>query len=117
VLAVEVHNATLDSSDLSLSAELVYAGDLTPPGPLFVRGDVDGSGTLTVTDSIRVLWAIFLGQPLDCEEAADVNDDGLLNITDPIYLFDFVFRGGPLPPAPFPEPGPDLDDDPLGCDA
>lgn len=115
-LAIEVHNATLDSSDLSLSAELVYAGDLAPPGPVFTRGDIDGSGTITVTDCVRILRALFFGEGLDCEEAGDGNDDGRLDISDPIFLFDFVFRGGARPASPFPEPGPDLDDDALGCE-
>ncbi len=78
----------------------------------FRRGDANASGSLDVSDAIRLLGTLFgiaAGSPLCllCADAADTNDDGQLNITDPIFLLQFLFLGGPSPPAPFPECGPD----------
>jgi CotH protein/lamin tail-like protein len=83
----------------------------------FRRGDADGDGSLAITDAIRILHALFLGEPLDCRESADIDDDGLLAITDAIQLLDFLFLGGGAPPAPFPACGPDPIADDLGCEA
>ncbi|MBN1418187.1 MAG: IPT/TIG domain-containing protein [Planctomycetes bacterium] len=115
VLAIEVHNATLDSTDLSISAELLYAGG-EAPGARFIRGDVDRSGNLTITDAVRLLYAIAGGGALPCEEAGDVDDDGKLALGDGILLLTYLFSGGTAPPAPFPSPGPDLDGDGLTCE-
>jgi hypothetical protein len=115
VLAIEVHNSALDSSDLSLSAELVYSG--TVNGTQFIRGDVDRNGSLAIGDPVLALRFLFMDDTILCEEAADVDNDGDLAITDPIVLLRFLFIGGPEPAAPFPEPGPDTDGDATGCGA
>jgi hypothetical protein len=85
-------------------------------GPLFHRGDLDGSGSLEVTDPIRGLRALFLGgeQPA-CAEAADANNDARIDITDMIDLLEYLFRGGPAPATPGPPPGAcNQDPDPRG---
>jgi len=115
VLAFEAHNATLDSSDLSLSAELLYAA-VEEPGAMFIRGDADRSGSLTISDAVRILYGIFGGLELPCKEAADVDDDGNLGVGDAIVLLGYLFSGGKAPAPPFPAPGPDLDDDGLSCE-
>ncbi len=111
VLAIEVHNATIDSSDLSLSAELILAA----PGTAFVRGDVDGDGAHSVSDAVNIVLHAFRGRDIDCLEAADVDDDGRIALGDAAALLDWVFRRGTPPPAPLEVPRPDLDDDPLDC--
>ena len=116
VLAIEVHNNSLDSSDLSLSAELVYAGSDPVTGPMFVRGDINGDNNHTISDAILVIRGIFSGYHLTCVEAADVDNNGNLNIADAIKLLVYLFGGGEAPPAPFDEPGPDQDGDTLSCD-
>jgi len=111
-LAVEVHNGTLDSTDLSLSAELIYSA----PGASFTRGDVDSEFPgLNITDAVKLLRFMFMGDSIPCLEAGDVEDDGRLTVTDAIRILRHLFRGEPAPPEPFLVPGPDLDDDPLDC--
>ncbi|HLU48060.1 MAG TPA: thrombospondin type 3 repeat-containing protein, partial [Planctomycetota bacterium] len=84
----------------------------------FIRGDVDGSGGLEVSDAIRIFGHLFLGAPsvLSCADAADVSDRGQVDLSSGIYLLGYLFLGGPPPAAPFPECGEDLTPDALGCD-
>ncbi|MBI4585105.1 MAG: IPT/TIG domain-containing protein [Planctomycetes bacterium] len=112
VLAVEVHNASLDSTDMSLSAELIYSA----PGAAFTRGDVDGNLDLTVSDAVSILRGLFAGGQLACAEAADVDDDGVLSIVDAFQLLGYLFTAGAEPPLPFRQAAPDLDDDLNGCE-
>jgi len=114
VLAVEVHNANLNSSDLSLSAELDYSAP-QQAGRLFVRGDVDDNGRHDVTDAVRVLLAQVGRADLPCPEAADIDDNGRVNVADIVTLLDYVFRQGDPPSPPVLEPALDLDDDQLDC--
>ncbi|MCZ6792974.1 MAG: hypothetical protein O7J95_05100 [Planctomycetota bacterium] len=69
----------------------------------FVRGDADSSGEINLTDGIRILSFLFLGQEAPtCRDAADTDDDGVLRLTDSIVIFDWLFQGGagPRPPGP-----------------
>ena len=82
----------------------------------FIRMDADGSGTVNVTDAIRVLDFLFRsGAPPACMDAADGNDDGEVDISDPVSLLLYLFVGGITPPPPFPDPGQDPTSDGLGC--
>jgi VCBS repeat protein/dockerin type I repeat protein len=82
----------------------------------FKRGDSDSSGTVDITDPIRTLGVLFLGQGFFlCEDAADANDDGAVDIADPILTLSFLFQGGARISEPYPMPGPDLTEDALGC--
>jgi Tol biopolymer transport system component len=85
-------------------------------GPVFVRGNADGQGSIDITDALFSLTYLFLGgtQP-PCLEAADANDDGKMDLTDATYTLGFLFLGGPAPPPPYPDPGPDPTADLLGC--
>jgi hypothetical protein len=74
----------------------------SPVPPLFRRGDVDFSGTINLTDAIRILLLLFSGAPLDCPDAADVDDFGTVGIEDPILLLGYLFLGGPSPAPPGP---------------
>jgi hypothetical protein len=93
-------------------------------GRLFHRGDPDGSGRADITDAIRLLGYLFLGEEAPaCLEAADVDNSGAVEITDPLALLGYLFNGGPAPAAPGPPPGACGDDpDPvegegdLGCE-
>jgi len=77
-------------TDVSVSAKL---------GIQFVRGDVNGDGSVDVSDPVVSLAFLFSQGPLGCESAADTNDDGLLDISDPIFGLSFLFGGGlPIPP-------------------
>ena len=87
-----------------------------PLGPYsFVRGDVDGSSVLDITDAIALLCMLFgaetgqnCGELPSCAHALDADDDEELNITDPIRILTGLFLdGGMLPPAPYPDRGED----------
>jgi hypothetical protein len=75
----------------------------------FIRGDVDGSGAVEITDAIALLEHLFLGGSIDCPAAVDVNGDGEQDITDAVAILGFLFTGGPPPEPPSPACGPDPD--------
>ena len=82
----------------------------------FVRGDANGSLTVSLVDVLAVLNSLFgVTIPLACADAGDVNDDGTNNIIDPIFLLNYLFANGAEPPAPFPNPGLDPTPDPMIC--
>jgi hypothetical protein len=114
VLAIEIHNATIDSTDLSLSAELLAAG--MTPLPVFKRGDLNDDGAITISDPILLLRVMFLGREIRCLESADIEDNGALTVADPIRLLGYLFAGRAPPPPPFDAPGADVDGDDLGCE-
>lgn len=83
-------------------------------GTVFHRGDSDGSGSLDLTDAIRILGFLFLGQgELPCLEAADSDDNGSVELTDAVRILNFLFQGGPPPVTPGPPPEP-CGADPVG---
>ncbi|MBI4586861.1 MAG: hypothetical protein HY717_22840 [Planctomycetes bacterium] len=82
----------------------------------FIRGNVDGSAEVDLTDAIVLLTYMFLGgQGLSCEDAADVDDNGQLEITDAIRILTVLFLGDTPPPPPYPNPGEDPTPDGLTC--
>ena len=99
------------------------AGNLSAPtatvdviSPEFIRGDIDGNGSLTIGDPIGLLNFLFQGTPVghDCAEVNDVTGDGTTDIADPVSLLSHLFSGGPPPAAPFPACAPAMSY-PLGC--
>ena len=82
----------------------------------FVRGDVDMSGDLEISDSVRIIAWTFLGGPEPtCLDSADVNDSAEVDVSDAIYLLAYLFRGGSPPPLPFPVSGVDPTADDVDC--
>jgi hypothetical protein len=93
-----------------------------PEGPMFVRGDADGSGDVpgATADMVRYANVCFLGTgEFPCRAAADFDGDGQVcgAVTDIVYLANFLFLGsGPAPPTPFPGCGLGTEADvTLGC--
>lgn len=88
--------------------------------PEFRRGDVDGSGGVTIADPVQLLSYLFLDPLLEprCLDAADGNDNGQLDISDAVFLLQHLFlAGAPQPPAPGPVTcGVDPTPDTLGCE-
>ena len=81
----------------------------------FLRGDVDFSGAITVSDVVKILRQTFLaGAPLPCPDAADVDDFGDINVTDAILLILYLFVDDDPPVFPGPEDGCGLDPEPDG---
>jgi hypothetical protein len=70
-----------------------------------VRGDASEDGALSLTDAVRILGGLFLGQGLGCEAAADADGDGGVTLTDAVRVLAHLFQGGPQPPAPYPDCG------------
>ncbi len=85
----------------------------------FLRSDVDESGSLEISDAIRIFRFLFLGEGggVRCLDAADVDDDGKVTVTDGIASLIYLFQHGDQPPAPFPLCGPDPTEDQLACEA
>ena len=104
------------TSTALLAAILGLSGGL--PATDFLRGDVDGSGRIAVSDAIRILAHLFQGDgaAVPCADAADTNDSGLIELADASQLLSGLFLGGPAPAAPFPACGEDPTEDALGCD-
>ena len=86
------------------------------PSP-FIRGDVDGSGALELTDAVRTLGELFLGlEPSACRDASDTNDDGDVDLSDAVAVLGYLFLGEDAPPAPYPDCGLDPTGDGLDCE-
>jgi von Willebrand factor type A domain len=105
-----------------LAVGLALGGMLVGPARAvdpFVRGDVDQSSRLDVTDAVSVLRFLFAGERnlVTCDDAADADDSGALDTSDAVYLLSALFRGGPVPVVPFPACGEDATEDTLGCEA
>ena len=82
-------------------------GPAPPPLPAFHRGDADGNGQLEITDAVRILDYLFLGNAtLSCHDAADADDSGALQLTDAVFILRHLFLGFPAPPHPGPPPNP-----------
>ena len=83
----------------------------------FLRGDANGDGTAHISDAVRILGYLFLGESeVGCPDALDANDDGAIDLTDPIRLLGHLFLGQPPLPEPFESCGPDpTPHDNMGC--
>ncbi len=116
VVAVEVHQVNLTSSDLSFDLELTARMRVPVPGS-FLRGDPNGDGARNVSDAITILLVLFGGEESGCHDALDVNDNERAEISDAVVLLDFLFRGGARPPAPWDVCGEDAEGSDLACEA
>jgi hypothetical protein len=115
VIAVEIHQATATSSDLSFDLECLATPSVERE-PRFVRADPNGDGRTDLSDAIATLQCLFSGRQLPCVSAADVNDDGKAEIADPIALLGYLFSSGAPPPPPFGACGVDPTPDELPCE-
>ncbi len=85
----------------------------------FVRGDVDGNGTVhALLDALYLLeWTFAGGNVPPCSDAADVDDNGVVSaLLDSLRLLHWTFTGQqPPPPEPYPQCGLDPTYDVLDC--
>jgi hypothetical protein len=119
VVAVEVHQATRGSSDVSFDLVLAADRDPTTPhncDPAFSRGNANADGALDIADAVFTLSHLFASGPApSCLDAGDANDDGRIDIADAVATLAHLFgAAGSLPP-PFGTCGPDGTADGLGC--
>lgn len=137
-------DGAVDISDAVFLLEFLFLGGDPPPSPFpesgedptedaiicslentvsaidFARdGDVDGDGSVGLSDAVSLLNHISLGGPAPvCEDAADMDDDGRLTLADVMLIFP-----DPIGPLDVPAPGvpasvecgPDPTPDALGC--
>ncbi|MBI4601121.1 MAG: lamin tail domain-containing protein [Planctomycetes bacterium] len=86
--------------------------------PQFIRGDANLDGSVDLSDAVRVLFHLFRGLEVPCEDSADADDDEALSLTDALHVLGHLFKDGPPPAAPYPARGPDPGGaGPLGCGA
>ena len=91
----------------------------TPSESLFIRGDSNADGGVDISDGIRILSFLFLGDAdPGCLDAADTDDNGMVEVTDGVRVFKFLFEGGEAPAASNAfQCGPDPTADTLDCAA
>ena len=108
-VAVRVTNVDAQSSELAGAFE--YLAEVS-----FLRGDPTLDGRIDISDPIKILGYLFLGDSIECLDAADFDNNNTIDISDPIAALNFLFSSGNGPAAPYPLPGPDPDlADKLGC--
>jgi dockerin type I repeat protein len=84
----------------------------------FLRGDVNGDGVVTVSDSQGIYnYAVLGGDPPQCLKAADANDDGEVDISDISHIADSTIHLRLIPCPPFPDKGLDPTPDFLTCES
>ncbi len=85
---------------------------------IFLRGDADSSGIVSVLDALAILDLLFNeGSDLQCEKAGDANDTGDLTILDGLLILQYIYDDGVPPAAPGPSIcGPDSTADNLTCE-
>lgn len=107
IKAQDIHN---NATNISFRVEIA------PPLP-FIRGDTNADGTVMLTDAIRILNYLFVGNVvLDCMDAADVDDSGFVDIGDATRLLNYLYLGTVAPPpSPFGACGDDPTPDSLRC--
>ncbi len=122
--------ATFSSAEAAIGEALVvtvthrdhvpYQGAVRVDGPIaeyFVRGDVNLDSKIDLSDSLRLLGFLFLGQgKIACMDAADANDDGRVELSDAIKILNVLFLGDLFPKGTtFGKPQKDETPDNLGC--
>ncbi len=105
---------------LVLALTVAVTGDVE--AQLFVRGDINFDGQVSLTDVVQVFETIAFGDPMfPCFDALDVDDDGSFpanGLEDAFKLWNWLFQLGPSPSAPFPKSGADpTTNDNYGCAA
>jgi hypothetical protein len=103
---IALFDAALD--DAAIRGLYESAGDSSPTGDKFTRGDSNDDGRINVADAVFILVYIFRsGTAPGCLDTADTNDDGALNIADAVSILDHLFLNRQPLPAPYPGCGND----------
>jgi hypothetical protein len=83
---------------------VMLPGPLTvrTPGAVFIRGDANNDGEITLADVIHVAAFLYGAgpTPLPTSDSGDANCDNTVSPLDVVYLINFVLRGGPKPKCP-----------------
>ena len=112
-----LHTVTLLVSDgdrysALASVDILVENDV----PLFIRGDVNIDGGITLPDALSLLNFLFIpGNTINCDDSADFNDDGALGLSDVLSILNYLFAAAAEPASPFPDCGVDPTDALLSC--
>jgi hypothetical protein len=91
-------------------------GVLSAASVPFRRGDANQDAQVDISDFLKVLSVLFLGeQNPGCDAAMDANGDGVVDVSDGLYGLNFLFSGGAAPPEPFVGCGRDDSVGSIGC--
>ena len=83
---------------------------------IFIRGDSNGDGEISLPDVLQNLNYQFLGGPPSaCLKSQDVNDDGFVTLFDATDTLNYLFQGDRPPLPPFPKCGADPTPDDISC--
>jgi hypothetical protein len=106
-MAQDIYPGPIDSSPWALSnvdGTLYLSADeglhgmepwIMPMEQSTLRGDTNADGQQNISDAIRILGCLFLGEECPATDCVlDVNDDAEFNISDAISLLAYLFLGG-----------------------
>jgi hypothetical protein len=83
---------------------------------LFVRGDANVDGVVSVSDVVAIARYLFLEDPsLSCHDAADTDDGGSVQLNDAVLLLQNLFTASAAFMPPYPVCGADQTPDVLDC--
>jgi len=89
-----VYNVLFIASDDALTDNLTVSIRVI----LYVRGDANGDGKVSVSDVVYLINYLFKVGPAPYPwQAGDDNRDKHVTITDVVYLINYLFKGGPSP--------------------
>ncbi len=101
------YDAVMNSTDVlklvstSLSNPMVKDSALFSLTVKYLRGNVNGDTSISVSDVVYLISYLFRGGPApqyyDC---GDVNCDGQVSVSDVVYLISYLFKSGPAPCFP-----------------
>lgn len=115
---------TIDLSVIILASAILGGNSVVAQSPRATQnGDINGSGTVDLSDAVYLLTYLFLGGPppvpLECGDLSpkvregDTNGDGEVDVSDGIHLLNWLFVGGGAPVAACAQVYP-LDSSPFG---
>jgi len=88
------NNVTVTNDEGTTTIALAEVQDMyfsNEAGTTFTRGDVNGDGTVNITDVTLLISAVLSSDySAIIEQAADMNGDGAVNITDVTLLISSV---------------------------
>jgi len=98
---------------------LVSAGSITAvasPPAVFIRGDVNEDGIVSISDAVRLFEELFIGIPGGvCSRTGDVNHDHQRDLGDVIFLLGAILLPTQTIDPPFPSCGLGGGMSPLPC--
>ena len=87
----------------NLKSQALLSGGIPLLTPVFLCGDADGSGNVSIADAVYLINYIFGGGPAPLQLLqGDPNCDGSISVGDAVYLINFIFGGGQIPCATCP---------------